>query len=131
MTSDWCILSLQLVGKVVVKFSGGRNRQGILLACTVLQVVYPATSYRALSDSFSPSNQEAHAGAMRQATALLRWADKFGAAKLMKRAEHFVCKRASLVITVRALHASNLIGIGTGYIRSYVLARADTRSCLG
>jgi hypothetical protein len=80
----------------------------MLLSCTALQVVYPATSCGALPDSFSPSDREAHAGAMRQATALLRWADKFGAAELMQRAKQFLCKRVRLMITVWPLHAGSL-----------------------
>jgi hypothetical protein len=86
----------------------------MLLTCTVLQVVYPATSCRALPDSFSPSDQEAHAGAMRQATAVLQWADKFGAAELMQRAEDFLCKRVRLMITVRPLHAGDTYRQCTG-----------------
>ncbi len=78
----------------------------MLLSCVVLQVVYPATSCAALPDSFSPSDREAHAGASLQATALLRWADKFGAAELMQRAKQFLCKRVRLMISVRPLHAN-------------------------
>jgi hypothetical protein len=49
---------------------------------------------------------------MRQATALLKWADKFDAAVLMQRAEHFVCKRVLLMVNVRPLRANILIGNG-------------------
>ncbi len=86
---------------LTVLLPGGKNGQGMLLSCIVLQVVYPATSCVALSDSFCPTDREAHAGAMRQATALLKWADKFGAAMLMQRAEQFLCKRLRLMTTVR------------------------------
>ncbi len=49
-----------------------------------------STSCRALPDSFSPRDRQAHAGGMRQATSVLQWADNFGAAELMQRAEDFL-----------------------------------------
>jgi len=65
------------------------------------QVVYPAASCGALTDRKPPQDREAQAAAMRQALALLRWADKFGAGEHLQRAQRFLRKGVRLMATVR------------------------------
>ncbi len=70
-----------------------------------LQVIYPATSCRALSSKISRRERENYDAAMRQAMSLVRWADMFGAAEHMQRAECFLGERMRLMVTVRARRA--------------------------
>jgi hypothetical protein len=72
----------------------------------LLQAIYPVTSCTVLSDNFSQREREAHAAAMRQAIALLRWAHKFGAALHLQRAERCLNKHMQLLVAMRARGAA-------------------------
>jgi hypothetical protein len=72
----------------------------------LLQVIYPATSNKALINTVAPNSAEEQAAAMRQAFALLRWAHKFGPEEHFQLAERFLCERMQLMATVRPQHWS-------------------------
>ena len=81
----------------------------------LLQAIYPVTSCTVLSDNFSQGDREAHAAAMRQAIALLRWAHKFGAALHLQRAERCLKKYLQLLVAVRAraaVHDAVTVSLG-------------------
>ena len=89
----------RLLGVLGVK--GGVQQQTSTHAALMSQVIYPATSCGALTDRKLPQDREAQAADMRQALALLRWADKFGADEHLQRAERFLREGVRLMATVR------------------------------
>jgi hypothetical protein len=80
------------------------RQHGDLVHGTV-QIIYPATSRKALSHKVSRLEREAYDAAMRQAMSLARWGHMFNAADHMQRAQCFLRKRMQLMITVRPPHA--------------------------